>query len=415
MRYLTMNSLVLCCASVLADSAAELAPEQLQAEESGAPGEISVSTGPTLLGRVDAVSQEILDHSTDEYLEGYIQALVDMHFYENKVLVGVKNGEVYLSNLPKNELLANSIISFVTDLARVKSVEVNKDSISEQIELKKKYLERPRVVGVWFPQSTVLFPPLIADPRNPTNSVAYRFGDQVVGKSAVAVSIGDDFPIFRWKDILKWHGDMQIGIQGAVWAVFNYDNIPNNNSNNFSELVNADYYVGIPLTYAFDRWAFRLRVYHISGHLGDEFIVDHPEYVYLRVNPSYEAIDFFASYQFSGSFRGYFGPGVIPHSDPTFKLKPLYLQYGLELRLFGRKRPYHGLYETPFFAMHLANYQQHHWTLDATFMLGYEWSKLQGSGRKARVFLEYHQGFSYEGQFFNERTKYGQVGFSWGW
>lgn len=366
-------------------------------------------------GRSASVPENSLKEVSDTYLEGYIQALVDMHFYEQKVLVVVKNHVVYLSNLPKNDLLSNSILNFVRDIPEVKNVEVKKKLTAEEVALKKKYVEMPRIKGIWFPQQTVLFAQLIADPRDPTNSVAYRFGDKVVGKSVVAVSVGDDFPIFRWRDIMRWHGDMQISIEAAIWAVFNYSNLPKSKSGDFSELVNTDYYIGIPLTYAFDKWSFKLRAYHISGHLGDEYIVHHPEYVNKRRNPSFEAIDFFTAYQFTTGFRGYFGPGIIFHSDPTFKLKPLYLQYGFELRVFGQKLPYHGIYCSPFLAVNLDNYQQHNWNLDATIMIGYEFTKLQGIGRKMRLFLEYHQGYCWEGQLFNKKTKYGEVGFSWGW
>jgi hypothetical protein len=64
--------------------------------------------------------------------------------------------------------------------------------------------------------------------------------------------------------------------------------------------------------------------------------------------------------------------------------------------------------------MNMENWQQHDWDLDCTFKLGYEFSKLQGVGRKMRLYVQYHQGFSYEGQFFNKRTRYAEVGFSWG-
>jgi len=362
--------------------------------------------------RGDSIPEISLADKSDTYLEGYIQALLDMNFYEYQLTVKYKKGVVVLYNLPINELMANSIIAFVKEIPEVKSVQT--ELITEAVEDQPQVFEAPRVRGVWFPQTTVLFQPLVADPRDPTNSIAYRFGDRVVGRTAVAVSIGDDFPIFRWKDVFPWHGDLQIGIEGAVWAVFNYTDLPPSKSNDFSELVNADYMFCIPLTYAFDKWSYRLRLYHISSHLGDEFICNNPEYVTLRVNPSYEAIDFFSSYQFSQSLRFYFGPGVIVHSDKTFKMKPLYVQYGIEVRLLGQKMLYHGLYGTPYLAIHIDNYQQHHWNMDATFMLGYEFSKLQGVGRRARVFLEYHQGYSWEGQFFNERTRYGEFGFSWG-
>jgi len=168
------------------------------------------------------------------------------------------------------------------------------------------------------------------------------------------------------------------------------------------------------LTYAVDKWSFRFRLYHISSHLGDEFLVNHPRMMLKRKNPSYEAIDFFSSYQFTQGLRVYGGPGVVLHSDRSFKIKPLYVEYGFELRFCGRKLYYHKLYGSPFLAVHLENWQQRHWDLDATYKLGYEISKLQGTGRKVRLYGDYHHGFSYDGQFFNERTEYFEVGFSWG-
>jgi len=366
-----------------------------------------------LLTRADNLPVESFEDATDPYLEGYIQALVDMHYYEYRVIVSVKDHKVYLSNLPKNELTANSIISFVKDLPGVKSVEVREIS-PEELASREKYAEQPRVNGIWFPQATVLFQPLVADPRQPVYSAAFRYGDKVVGQLAAAVSLGDEFPIFRWRDIMRWHGDLQIGIDAGIWAVFNYSHVPRNNNGETCELVNTDYFVGIPLTYAVDRYSFRLRVYHISSHLGDEFLVNHPSFIFKRKNPSFEAIDFFGSYQFSSHLRVYGGPGIVFHSDRSFKLKPFYVEWGMELRLFGKKFYYHKLYGTPFFAIHLENWQQRHWNLDATYKVGYEWSKLQGVGRKVRLYADYHRGYSYEGQFFNERTQYGELGLSWG-
>lgn len=369
--------------------------------------------GTEVLTRADNLPIESFADATDPYLEGYIQALIDVNYYEYQVVVIVKNHKVFLANLPHNDLLSKSIISFVKDLPGVKSVETT-DVTKQELEARKQYVEQPRVGGVWFPQSTVLFAPLVADPRQPINSAAMRFGDKVCGDICAAVSLGDDFPIFRWIDIMHWHGDLQIGIEAGIWSVFNYSNIPHKPKHETCELVNTDFLVGIPLTYAFDQWSFRLRVYHISSHLGDEYLCNHRNSCKKRKNPSMEAIDFFSSYQFSSGLRGYFGPGVVFHSDESFRIKPLYVEYGVELRILGSKFNYHRLYGTPFFAIHLENWQQRHWDLDMTLKLGYEISKLQGVGRKMRVYIDYHHGFSYEGQFFNKRTQYGEFGFSWG-
>ncbi|HAZ15143.1 MAG TPA: DUF1207 domain-containing protein [Parachlamydiales bacterium] len=362
--------------------------------------------------RKNALPADHCDEATDAFMEGYIQALIDIHYYEHRVRVAVRDHKVFLAHLPKNDLLSNSIIAFVRDIPGVKGVEVVDRLSSEEIEEREQYITKSQVKGVWFPQSTVLFPPLVAAPREPTYSAAYRFGDRVIGEHVAAVALGDDFPIFRWRDVFKWHGDLQIGIAAGVWAVFNFHHVDHNDE--MSELVNTDYYLGIPLTYAFDRWAFRLRIYHISSHLGDEFLINHPNYISKRKNPSYEAIDFFGSYQANRHVRFYLGPGVVFHSDKTFRLKPLYVEYGFEVRVLGRALDYHRLYGTPFLAAHFENWQARHWGLDTTIKLGYEWSKLQGIGRKMRAYVDWHKGFSSEGQFFFKRTEFGEVGLSWG-
>ena len=395
---------------ILATSIFFLSINETVTEQLGEEDIALIASDPRTRG--DCIPIETFANKSDTYLEGYIQALVDMNYYEYKVTVKYKNGHVVLCNMPKNQLMTNSIIAYVKEIPEVQSVEI--EIVTSKTEDEPQHFEAPRLRGVWFPQTYVLFQPLVADPREPTNSMAYRFGDRVIGRTAAAVSIGDDFPIYRWKDAFRWRGDLQIGIEGAVWAVFNYTNLPDSESGDFSELVNADYMFCIPLTYAFDKWSFRTRLYHISSHLGDEFICNNPQYVYDRVNPSYEAIDFFTSYQFSQSLRVYGGSGIIVHSDRTFIMKPFYVQYGVEIRLLGQKMLKHNIYGVPYFAAHIDNYQQHRWNIDATYMLGYEFSKLQGVGRRARIFIEYHQGYSWEGQFFNERTAYGEVGFSWG-
>lgn len=366
------------------------------------------------LTRTDSLPEDNFNEVTDLYLEGYVQALLDMHYYEHRVLVSVKDHNVTLSNMPRNALLYNSVLNFVYDVPGVKSVEVKSDLTKKEIAAKEKQVE-PRLSGIWFPQSTILFQPLVADPREPMYFVAYRGGDKVVGRNVASVCVGDDFPVFRWRNILRWQGDMQIGIQAGVWAVFNFRHVPRRENREVSELVNQDYLVGIPLTYAVDKWSFRLRVYHISSHLGDEFMKNHRKYVDRRKNPSFEAIDFFTAYQFTKGIRGYAGPGIIFHSDDSFPMKTFYVEYGAEFRVFGKKLSYHRLFGTPFLAVHIENWQVRNWNFDTTIKLGYEISKMQGVGRKMRVYGDYHTGYSYEGQFFKERTQYGEVGFSWGW
>lgn len=363
------------------------------------------------LSRADNLPQEVLGGAPDPYFEGYIQALVDMHFYEYQVIVVVKDHEVLLSNLPKNDLTAKSIISFVADVPGVKSVKVVDGLPPKEAAERETYVNRPQVSGIWFPQTTELFLPFIASPRQIIYSIGYRGGDRVMGKTAVAFSIGGDFPIFRWLDVFCWKGDLQISIEAGIWSVFNMI-VEHHNRAGGTELVNTDYAVGFPLTYAINQWSFRLRLYHISSHLGDEFLVNHPHF--HRKNPSFEALDFFFSYQVNKGLRLYAGPGVILHSDDSYPMKYFYAEYGGEFRFCGTKFYYHKLYGTYVVAAHFRNWQFQHFDFDGTLVAGYEWSKLQGVGSKIRLLAGGHVGFSAEGQFSRKKTAYGTVGIYYG-
>jgi hypothetical protein len=366
-----------------------------------------------ILTRTDSLPDETCTCGVpDPYFEGYIQALVDIHYGEYRVTVIVKDRVVYLANMPCNEMIAKSMASFVLDIPGVCEV-VILDGIPPEDEcVREKYVHRPQLKGIWFPQMTELFLPLIADPRNATYCVGWRAGDHVIGVQTGNVSLGDDFAIYRWLDLF-WNGDLQIGIEAAIWSVFNMNPHPNlPAAHSTTELVNTDFYVGIPLTYASGPWSFRFRLYHISGHLGDEYMVNHPNVV--RLNPSVEVCDFFASYQLNDAIRLYVGPGVYLHSDPTFRWKPIILQYGTEVRFLGTKFTCQNLYGTCFLAMQWRNLEQLHYNFDGTYRAGYEFSKLQGIGRKLRFYVGFHHGYSLEGQFAKMRTHYWEFNLNYG-
>jgi len=359
--------------------------------------------------RKDQIPEGRLKEETASYLEGYIQALIDANYYELNVLVYVnKDSVVFLYNLPKDFLFRNSIIEYVKNLPDV--AEVREGDLNPEIE--KKIADRQpirRVKGVWFPESTVLFQPLIANPRDPVYSIAYRRND-VLAKNEIAISLGDIFPIFRWFDVFPCHGDLQIDITACVWGIF--DIRPKNHPHGeWAELITTDYLLAIPISYAINKWSYRLRVYHISSHLGDEFMYNQPEV--QRLNPSFEALELFAAYQATLGLRVYGGPGFILNSDSSYPMKTFYFEYGLEWRIMHFRSHYHRLYGAPFFAADFQNWQVNHYRFSTTLQLGYEWSKLQGVGRKIRLFGEFHDGYS-EGQFFKEHTRYYAVRLSWG-
>lgn len=275
------------------------------------------------------------------------------------------------------------------------------DSCWSQVEPESdcEFARRCNLYGIWLPEGPPLFRPFIADPRQITYSVGWRFNDQAIGKNVIDVSYGDTFPVYRWCNVWNTGGDLQLEVEGALWAVF----CPLEES---APLVNADYYVGFPIVYSLGDLAFRLRGYHISSHAGDEYMIEHPSFE--RCNPSAEYLDFYVSYQFTQDIRLYGGVGLRVRQDESFHCSNWYAETGAELRLY--ELGYHDycnrLYGEPFFAMNFrfqSDFRNH---VDATYAIGYEWGKFSGLRRKLRIFLEYHDGYSVEGQFCKEHTSY---------
>lgn len=261
--------------------------------------------------------------------------------------------------------------------------------------------------NTWFPEATELYKPYAADPREVDYSVGWRFDDQVLHKDVADVSFGDSWAVYEWCNFGPWRGKLQFEVVGAVWAVFS----PHEES---APLINADYMGGGQFTYAFHDWAFRLRGFHISSHIGDEFLLMHPRF--NRLNPSAEYVDFSVTHYIHKDIRLYGGLGWIVHQDTSFKTGRFYAEAGMEIRpLCTTCIDWHNqLYGTPFFAMHFrynSDFKRH---VDMTYVLGYEWGKICGLYRKVRVFIIYHDGYSVEGQFARFPTKYLGIRASYG-
>src|SRR6185436_2114147 len=109
-------------------------------------------------------------------------------------------------------------------------------------------------------------------------------------------------------------------LEGAVFAQFDL------NTQSY-DLINADYVLGLPMTYRYGAFSGRARVYHQSSHLGDEFVLRSR---IPRENFSFEAGEVILSYDV-GPARVYAGGEYLIHSIPD-DLESWVLHGGLELR-----------------------------------------------------------------------------------
>ena len=152
-----------------------------------------------------------------------------------------------------------------------------------------------------------VFCPLIADPKAMRSFAAYQRGNASdLATDIAAVGIADQFPFFRAAAGDAGNG-VQLGIFGGIFAQFDA-------GTSSYDLVNADYLIGFPLTFRAGRISGRVRAYHQSSHLGDEFLLrpDPPK----RVNLSFESVEGLLSVDVS-ALRVYGGGESFVRRDPN--------------------------------------------------------------------------------------------------
>lgn len=179
---------------------------------------------------------------------------------------------------------------------------------------------------IWFPQGEI-FCPLAADPKTERTFASYLRGDFATiadpepgaDTNIGSFGIADSFALFRSAGSRSGDG-FQLSVVGAVFTQIDL-NAPS------LDLINADYLVGLPLTHRNGGFSGRVRIYHQSSHLGDEFLLARePE----RINLSFESLELLLS-QEMGALRIYGGGETFFRREPGDL--PRHLAHGgLELR-----------------------------------------------------------------------------------
>jgi len=166
-----------------------------------------------------------------------------------------------------------------------------------------------------------VFCPLVADPKATRSFVAYQRGNETdLATDIAAVGVADQFPFFRTGAVRAGDG-LQLGLAGAVFAQFDLGTAS-------YDLLNADYLIGLPLTFRAGPFSGRARIYHQSSHLGDEFLLrDNPP---KRENLSLESAELLLSLDVS-AVRIYGGGEEFVPRDPA-DLPQRLAHGGLELR-----------------------------------------------------------------------------------
>ena len=133
------------------------------------------------------------------------------------------------------------------------------------------------------------------------------------------VSLGGRFPLVRYGSCsLGYPQGWQVDMEGGV--------MPRLSRDDDLDLISADYRFGIPVTYGCGNTQYKLAYYHLSSHMGDEYLEANPGA--QRINYSRDALVLGISHYLRPSFRVYGETGFGMETDGGSQ--PWEFQFGAE-------------------------------------------------------------------------------------
>ncbi|MDD5759542.1 MAG: DUF1207 domain-containing protein [Desulfobulbaceae bacterium] len=336
------------------------------------------------------------DRVGDEFLTGYIASILerDLHWERGSYALKIVNGDATITMFKEDQIrreAAEKQLLAVDGVEGVRIVVMPVDGDTSE------------AVGVFlgvtseakaYPKGD-LFQPLIADPKQPQFFASFNQFTSVDARYTMAsVGFGETFGLYRFFGTHEGDG-LQFSLVGALFAQFNMNT-------SSSDLLNADYTIGLPVTYRYGDNSLRFRIYHQSSHLGDELLqsFNPPE----RVNLSYEAIELIYSREWRG-FRVYGGGEYLVHKEPL-DLKPAIAHWGIEYRgsepMIWNGRPIGGV--------DVKSLEEHEWRNDTSVKAGFEFGHPNPGHRRLRLLAEWYQGFDPRGQFYVNKVEYYGLG-----
>jgi hypothetical protein len=340
-----------------------------------------------------AVTAATGSQPSDEFLAGYAKAILDRDFPAVAINLSVSDGVVCLSAPTLSSAERERLTRLLIGVSGVREVRLLPEQLAAQTESGRQ-VENDKQTPVLLP-AAFLFRPLLADPRWPHFSASYQSYARGGGLDhAGATNFGETIPLVRFDGPAD--GLMDLAIQAGVFSVFDMDASSH-------DLVNADYWVGLPLAYRKGDFSALARVFHQSSHLGDEFLLGGR--ADERVNLSFESVDTILSYELPLGLRTYAGGGFMFHKEPE-DLDPWSLQYGLELRspliLWNTLRPVA--------ALDVQNRQESGWDFDLSLRAGVQLEGPDFWSRRMQILFEYYNGRSPNGQFYENGIEYYGLG-----
>jgi hypothetical protein len=236
----------------------------------------------------------------------------------------------------------------------------------------------------------ILYKSYLAGGREP------RFGSQWVNEKNAGwlwdVTLGGRVGILRYGTMnSSWPEGWQIDLEGAAF--------PRLNLENERDLDAVDFRAGVPFTIQRGPWQAKFGYYHLSSHLGDEFMVRNN--TLDRINYVRETLVYGVGWFFNPNLRLYSEAGYAFYTDGGSK--PWEFQFGIDYS------PIEPTCQSPapFFAINGRIREEVDYGGNMTVQTGLQWRGR--TGRLMRIGLHYFNGMSDMAQFLHEHEE--QIGF----
>jgi hypothetical protein len=159
------------------------------------------------------------------------------------------------------------------------------------------------------------------------------------------------------------------------------------------DLVASDFRIGSPLTFGWGRYQAKFAFYHLSSHLGDEFMLRYP--AFPRINFSRNALVWGNSFYLIDDLRLYAEAGWAFYTDGG--TQPWEFQFGAE---YSPAEPSAGFRGAPFVALNAHLREEVDFGGNLSVQTGWQWRGQYG--RLVRMGMQYVTGKSEQFAFFRQ-------------
>ncbi|MFZ5832892.1 MAG: DUF1207 domain-containing protein [Planctomycetota bacterium] len=199
------------------------------------------------------------------------------------------------------------------------------------------------------------------------------------------VTLGGRVGILRYgTEDAAWPEGFQVDIEGA--------GMPRLDAEHQRDLVSSDFRFGVPITARRGPWEAKLAYYHLSSHLGDEWMLSHP--TLDRINYVRDCVVLGLAMRPGADWRLYAEAGYAFYINGG--AEPWEFQFGIE---YSPTRP-SGILGAPFVATNAHLREENDFGGNFAAEAGWQWRG--DTGRLFRIGAHYFNGFSDQYQFFQE-------------